>query len=65
VMRESLMLLTAAVIVVTAPVATNAGGRVDRSNSATQVTIRVAAHEVTCRGREWRAVGYAGCTQDG
>jgi hypothetical protein len=59
-MRKSLMLLTAATIVVTAPVAANAGSG-DRSNSASQVTIRVAGQGVTCRGREWRAVGYAGC----
>jgi hypothetical protein len=63
-MRESLMLLTAAAIVVTAPVAANAGSG-DRNNSATQVTIRVAGNGVTCRGTEWRAVGYAGCSQDG
>ena len=64
-MRESLMLLTATAIVLIAPVAASAGGRGDRSNSAAQVAIRVAEHGVTCRGREWRAVGYAGCTQDG
>jgi hypothetical protein len=95
-MRKSLMLLTAAAIVVTIPVAANAGDKGGGSNSATQVThqaftftkqqdtaapnlyaglhkgthfpkmtIRVAGHEVTCRGREWRGVGYAGCAQDG
>jgi hypothetical protein len=63
-MSQPLMLLTAAAIVVTAPIAANAGVT-DRSDSATQVTIRVAGHGVTCRGKEWRAVGYAGCTQDG
>jgi hypothetical protein len=69
-MRKSLMLLAAAAIVVTTPVAANAGDKGGGSNSATQVThqvltIRVAGHEVTCRGREWRGVGYAGCAQDG
>jgi hypothetical protein len=53
-MRRSLMLLIAAAIVVTAPVANNARGTDLGSNSATHVT---------CRGTEWRGVGYAGCTQ--
>jgi hypothetical protein len=51
-MRKSLMLLTAAAIVVIAPVAANAGA--NGGNSATHVT---------CRGTEWHGVGYAGCTQ--
>jgi hypothetical protein len=53
-MRESLMLLTAAAILVVAPVAANAGANGGGSNSATHVT---------CRGTEWHGVGYAGCTQ--
>jgi hypothetical protein len=53
-MRKSLMLLTAAAIVVIAPVAANAVTNGGGSNSATHVT---------CRGTEWRGVGYAGCTQ--
>jgi hypothetical protein len=51
-MRKSLMLLTAAAIVVIAPIAANAGANDGNS-----------AKDVTCRGTEWHGVGYAGCTQ--